>query len=155
PEVRPLMDQIQNAQEALERNKEQARWQDEPALLHAARQVKKLEEQWNELWREKHDEIQQRLEVGSEDQRKTWAEKVAQHEMAIEQLRKQREAMREMIAALKVRTQDEGGKPKEAKDDEKADEPKKDAGGREASERIEQELKALKEKLGKDLDPVT
>ena len=43
---------------------------------------------------------------------------------------------------------------KPAKDDDNDAQPKKQARTREATERIENELKALKEKLGKDLNPV-
>jgi beta-lactamase regulating signal transducer with metallopeptidase domain len=68
-------------------------------------------------------------------------------------LRHRQESVKQQLARLDFEdAQDDG---KDAKPDEKADEPKKGARGREATGRIEQELKELKEKLGKDLDPVT
>jgi polysaccharide biosynthesis transport protein len=103
PEVRPLIEEIQRAREVLERNKELARRPDDPAVMHARKQVNKLKGQWEELWREKHEEIKQRLENGGEDQRpEAWAERLKQAEAKIEQLRTQREAMRETIKGMKV-----------------------------------------------------
>ena len=72
--------------------------------MAAARQVKKLEKQWEVLWQKKHDEIQSSAcRRGGEDQRpEAWAERVKQAEAKIEQLKKKRDDLKEMIAGMKV-----------------------------------------------------
>jgi capsular exopolysaccharide synthesis family protein len=103
PDLQPLIEQINEAREALERNKDRARQADEPAVLHAARQVKKLQKQWEVLWEKKHEDIKKRLQVGGDDQRpEAWAEKVKVAEAFIETIKKKREDLKVMINGMKV-----------------------------------------------------
>ena len=66
PDVRPLIEQIKETKETLEKAKAQARQPSDPAVVAAKRQAKKLQDQWAALWKQKHDEIARRL--GAEDQ---------------------------------------------------------------------------------------
>jgi BlaR1 peptidase M56 len=155
PDVQRLIEQINEARDKLEKNQELARDHSDPAIREVQQLYNKLVAQWNALWEEKHDEIKDRLQSGDKDQRpEAWEKRVKQLETAIEQTKKKRDGLKETLVALKPQAVKDDDKPKEAKNGDKDDEPKKDAKGHESAERIEGDLKALKEKLGKDLDPV-
>jgi capsular exopolysaccharide synthesis family protein len=103
PDVQPLIEQINEAREVLERNQDLARNTGDPAVGAARRQVIKLSKQWEELWRQKHDEIAKRLQTGGEDQRpEAFLDRLKKVEADLAQLVQKRAKMREMIGSLKV-----------------------------------------------------
>jgi polysaccharide biosynthesis transport protein len=103
PDVQPLIDQIVETRETLETNKGVARQHNDAAVAAAERHLAKLMKQYNTLWDQKHEEIKERVQVGGDDQRpEAWTERIQQTEMAIDQLEKKREAMKKMIAGMKV-----------------------------------------------------
>ena len=105
PEVQPLVDTIHEARDAWERARTIARRNDDPAVVVAARQVKKLDQAWDELWQRKHGELRERLlaEAQGPDQTPVaLAVRVRELEASIDQVRKKREEMQTMAKNLKV-----------------------------------------------------
>ncbi len=102
-DVQPLIEQINEAREALEHNRDLARNPSDPAVTAIVKRLGKLEKQWDALWAQKHDEIAERLQAGGGDQRpEALTLKLAQSDASIEQLKRQREQMRAVIDNLKV-----------------------------------------------------
>ncbi len=164
PDVRPLIEQIKETKETLEKAKAQARHTSDPSVVASRKQLRKLEQQWNDLWDQKHDEIARRL--GAEDQGpEALVAKAKELQSTLDQLKRKRVKLAAMIEGLETESTSrdttepsrtlarQDAKPKQAKDDDKDARPK-EARSREVTERIEKELRELKEKLGKDLDPV-
>jgi polysaccharide biosynthesis transport protein len=103
PDAQRLIEQINVINEALQRHKDLARNQNDPAIQAAWRQHDKLKKQWERLWEIKHDKIKERLEAGAEDQRpQAWAARIHQIEQTIQQHEGKKESLRQMIAALKT-----------------------------------------------------
>ena len=104
PEARGLIDEINRAKEAKDHAASMARQAaSDPAVGHAVRRLKRLNEQWVDLWNLKHDEIQKRVLAGGDDQRpQAWETRIKQGEAMIEQLRARRQKLKEMLALIKV-----------------------------------------------------
>jgi polysaccharide biosynthesis transport protein len=107
PDAQPLIDQINDAKEALDGARRKARQRGDAAVVHAERHHRELLKKWGELWAQKHDEIKERLQAGGEAQDlrpAAWTEKVAVLEASVDQLKKKRTEMRAMIDKLEVKS---------------------------------------------------
>jgi multidrug efflux pump subunit AcrA (membrane-fusion protein) len=63
PDLMTLAGEIANARDHLERAKSLIRSSADPAIVIAQKRIKKLQDQWNDLWNEKYPEIQKRLQA--------------------------------------------------------------------------------------------
>ena len=103
PDVRPLIEQINETRETLKEARRKARQLSDPAVVAAMRQAKNLEVQWAKLWDQKKDEIADRLQSGGDDQRpEALAVKVKELESVVEQLKQKKVKLTEMVNKLEI-----------------------------------------------------
>jgi succinoglycan biosynthesis transport protein ExoP len=106
-DAQPLIEQINQAEEALGRARRVARQPSEAAVVAADRHHKQLLRQWEKLWEQKHDEIKEQLQAGgeAEDLRPAVLQaKVAELEAELERLKQKRVKMAAMIRGLEVKS---------------------------------------------------
>ena len=98
PEVVALSDEIANARDHLEWAKSLIRSSADPAVVIAQKHIKKLREQWNDLWKEKYPEIQKRLLNGQNgDQAKKDADAITALKIRIDALKQERDRFAKML----------------------------------------------------------
>jgi polysaccharide biosynthesis transport protein len=98
PEVVALSDEIGNARDHLERAKSSTRSSADPAVVIAHKHIKKLQEQWNDLWQDKYPEIQKRLLHGENGDRvKKDAEAITALKLRIDALKQERAGFAKML----------------------------------------------------------
>jgi polysaccharide biosynthesis transport protein len=104
-DVRPLIEQINETKETLARVKRMARQLSDPAVVAAQRQYRKLQDEWNALWEQKHGELAARVQSGGADQRpEALAGKVRELETSIDQLKNKRAKLTDRSKELKTET---------------------------------------------------
>jgi polysaccharide biosynthesis transport protein len=102
-DVRALTDSIHEAKDALEQARRKARQPDDPSIVAADGAYKARLREWDELWRQKRDEIADRLQVGGEDQKpEALEERVALLDAEIDRTTKKRDSLKAMIKDLKI-----------------------------------------------------
>ena len=104
PDVVALSDEIANASEHRERAKSSTRSSSDPAVVAAQRQIKKLEGQWDDLWKEKYPEILKRLRAGESGNPAKDAEAIRVLKARIEKLNTQRDGLVKMLQIDMVET---------------------------------------------------
>jgi capsular exopolysaccharide synthesis family protein len=112
PAAQPLIDEIHEAEKALDGARRKARQAGDPAVVHADRHRRDLLKQWQELWAQRHDEIKEQLQASGETQDlrpAVWKDKVADLEALVDQLKQKRADMRTMIQNLKVESTNQSG----------------------------------------------
>ena len=103
PDAASLIAQIKEATEELAIVKDKARLANDPARLRAEKLLRKLKQEWETLWEEKHDAIAQRLKFEDTSTRpEMWEEKIVELQVKLEKLSKRKLSLAERIASLKV-----------------------------------------------------
>jgi polysaccharide biosynthesis transport protein len=111
PEVRPLIEQINETKDTLVELQRKTRQLNDPAVVAAKRRARKLTDQWGALWEQKHKEIAERLQNGgAEDQRpEALAVKIKDLEAIVEQLKQKKVKLAEMVDKLEIETTHQNG----------------------------------------------
>lgn len=159
PEVRELGEQIEKARKTLAEVTRKARHPArDPAILAASKHLRSLNQQWRELREQKHDEIAARLRrEGGDSESRDMAARIDELEATIDRLERRRARLTESTkdsAAARRRSRDDVLLRAQARPDQD-DEARKDAQDHEAASRLEAQLRELKEKLARDLDPLS
>jgi capsular exopolysaccharide synthesis family protein len=103
PDVRGLVDSIHEAKDALERSRRATRKADDPSIREADREYQARLQEWDQLWRQKKDEIAQRLNIAAEDLTPEALEaKVAELDTSVKQVMAKRDSLKAMIQNLKI-----------------------------------------------------
>jgi capsular exopolysaccharide synthesis family protein len=102
-DVLALTDEIHEAKVALERARRGPRQADDPSIVAAEREYKARLRDWDALWRQKKDEIADRLRGGEEPAPEAMEEQVALIEAEIDRTTKKRDSLKEMISKLEVK----------------------------------------------------
>ena len=103
PEVVALAEEITNANEELEKVKTTVRQANDPARYAAARQLKKLKEQWATAWEQKKEKIEKRLQAEDASMHpEIWKDKIAEIQLNIETLKRKKTSLAERLHNLTV-----------------------------------------------------
>lgn len=158
PEARELLQQIREARKTLTEAQRKTRHAKDPSIVAASNHLRSLNQQWSDLWEQKRDQIAARLDLGSEDQKPdALAARVHELETTIDQLERKKTLLEELM-------RDPAGARQRSRDDvlvrarttpRQNDEPRKDNRDRDTAARLEAQLRDLKEKLTRDLDPLS
>jgi bla regulator protein blaR1 len=91
PEAASMVAQMTEAEDQLRDIKSKARMDNDPAKLVAERQIRTLKQKWERLWKEQHDEIEQRLRTQKASLRSSvWEEKTVELQAKLEKLKKKK-----------------------------------------------------------------
>jgi succinoglycan biosynthesis transport protein ExoP len=102
PDAAAVAAQIKDTQDQLDRIKSVAVRSSDPARTAAEKQLKKLKDEWAELWNVKRDEIKARLAAEAPMGSTAWDEKVKELEVTVEKLKRKRQNQVSLIDKLKL-----------------------------------------------------
>ncbi len=158
PDARDLLQQITEARKTLREAMRKARHAEDPSIVAASNHLRNLTQQWSDLWEQKRDEIAAKLDLGGEDQKpNALAARVHELETTIDQLERKKSRLEELMsdpAGGRQRSRDDVLVRARARHDQ-GDEARKDGRDRDTATRLEAQLKELKHRLARDLDPLS
>jgi len=100
PAVVALIGELADTKEQMDRVKAQARLANDPARRAAEKQYKKLNEQYEDFWKSKYDEIKQRLTVAVGTSQSP--EAIEELKIRIEELKQKKEVQARLFNELKI-----------------------------------------------------
>jgi succinoglycan biosynthesis transport protein ExoP len=104
PDARELLLQIREARKAVTEAKRKARQPSDPSIVAASAHWRSLNQQWTELWEQKHDEIAATLVAEGADQRpEVLGAKTQELESLVKELESKREKLKEMLRSLEIK----------------------------------------------------
>jgi succinoglycan biosynthesis transport protein ExoP len=110
PEAVALVTQMNDAEERLEDIKSKARRDSDPARAMVEKQIRKLKQQWDTLWEEKHDKLARQLLIGDTSNRPdVWQGKIVELEVRLEKLKKKKLSLADRIKSLEIQTKVQSG----------------------------------------------
>lgn len=107
PDAHNLMLQIKEARKVLADAVRKARQPSDASIVAASNQLRNLNQQWRDLWEQKHDEIAGTLEhVGIEHSPEAMGAKVQELESAVKDLESRREKLSALLRGLEIKNSD-------------------------------------------------
>ena len=98
PDAAALIAKIKEAHKELESVKQKARVANDPARLVGEKHMRKLKQQWESLWNERHDQLARKLTSDDPgDSLEMWEEKIADLKLTLEKLRKKKLSLAKRI----------------------------------------------------------
>lgn len=107
PDARDLLLQIKEARKVLADAVRKARQPSDASIVAASNHLRSLNQQWRDLWEQKHDEIAATLELGGTDQRpEALGAKVQELESSVKDLESRREKLSALLRGLEIKNTD-------------------------------------------------